>query len=322
MMWKPLTNDLRLTLGWAVVAVFVGFLAGSQWANAPGLREEIARLQAELNESKLRHENPSRALEPPSVVKRSVATAGQIQQPTLPEGQQLQRLKDEAYQRALDAWVARTATQNADEYGFLLSEFGLGPEEVLQVRTNLVQLHEKANIAGMPMLELAMARSSYDEMMRSLLSDDDYERYRAYEMSKPALREYEMLTEYALTKHGVSLDPDQGGQLVALIQAAGATTTETWHGPYDPLPKPAAGRAVIENAALRYDTLVTRANSLVEAAAASGVTEDYQALLQEYYTDKAQEMYDGWLYMNRPAAEIRAEIRARMREEMSSSPAN
>jgi len=153
--------------------------------------------------------------------------------------------------------------------------------------------------------------SAYDNNLRSLLSEDGYKRYRDYEKSKPARREYEMIKEHAATKLGLSLDAGQADSIVALIRDAGATTTETWHGPYDPLPRPVAGAELVDQMQADYLSLLNNANSLLTAAAESGMSEEYLQILQEYYTDKTQAGYDKWIFWNRPIEDTRAEIRVR-----------
>jgi hypothetical protein len=104
---------------------------------------------------------------------------------------------------------------------------------------------------GEVLRQLALVRAEYDKHMRSLLGEDVYRQYLVFEASKPALREYEMLREFALEKRDLSLDPAEAHVLVDLIGEAGATTTVTWSGPYDPLPRPMAGDLLIGEKQLR-----------------------------------------------------------------------
>jgi hypothetical protein len=90
---------------------------------------------------------------------------------------------------------------------------------------------------------------------------------------------------------------------VDLIREAGATTTVTWNGPYDPLPKPIAGTFLIESLEPEYNALVDKANALLDAAVASGISERDVQLLEEYYTHKAQEAYDSVVYWSLPPEE-------------------
>ena len=309
-----LRKDLRLALTCALIASVVGFIVGKEWAAVPDLRDEVARLEAELNQTKLNRKNAFKPFAPSGAVRRSVRPPVDDAQAELSEEQQREKLKSEFYQRGIDALVARTAAENAGQYGPVLSELGLAPEAILQVRSNLVELHKEANTAGKPMGELALARAAYDNDMRSLLGEDGYKRYRMFEASKPALREYEMLREYALDKRGLTLDPVEVRVFVDLIREAGATTTETWHGPYDPLPRPISGALAIEQLEADYKTLVDKANSLLDAAVTSGISDESFQLLQDYYTDKAQQGYDEWVFWNRPAEEREAEMDARQAE--------
>jgi hypothetical protein len=222
----------------------------------------------------------------------------------------------ESQQQAVEEMIARTAAESAEDYFTRLSGFGLDPEEIQQLQSELTELHRKAIAAGDPLQELVLARNDYDQSLRSLLSEDDYQRYREYEARKPAVREYDLLAEHA-TRHGLSLDPAEADRIIGLIQDAGATTTETWHGPYDPPPSPIAGEAAIEKMRQDYTALVDKANSLVEAATESGLPSEYIQLFVDYYTEKTQKTYDLRKFFNRPIEEVVGDIRASTREAMA-----
>jgi hypothetical protein len=224
--------------------------------------------------------------------------------------------QEESARRAVDEMVNRAAAESADGYRGLLSDLALDGTTIDQLQSNLVALHYMAVDAGDPLTELAIARSRYDEYMRSLLDEDAYKRYRKYEESKPAVREYEMIKEYAAVKRGVMLDEGETAKLVDLIRDAGATTTESWHGPYDPLPRPIAGAEAIDKLQTDYLSLVNSADSLLASAYEAGVPEELLHILKEYYTDKTQAGHDKWIYWNRPIEDIRAEIRVRAGQEM------
>jgi hypothetical protein len=230
----------------------------------------------------------------------------------LAEDQQRQQLRSEILQRGLQAVLARTAADKTAQYAPVLSELGLGPEVIAQVQSNLVEVHRKAITAGEPMLELARSRAAHDAEMRSLLGDNGYQQYRLFEASKPALREYEMLREYALAKGGPQLDPAEAHVFVDLMREAGATSTVTGDGPYDPLPHPVSGTMALEKMESDYQTLARKANSLLDAAGAAGLSEEHLQLLQNYYTDRVQKFYDEWVFWSMPREEREAIIQAEM----------
>ncbi len=302
-----------LSFGLALICAFIGsglgFLVGKAWVSVPDLRDEVARLQAELNQAKLARTKSYRRFHIPRALIQPVSP--ESTEAELSEEQQREKIKREVIRRGIEAALARKAAEDAELYEPVLQELGLTPEAITQVRSNLVELHKKADTAGEPMGQLAIARAEYDNQMRSLLGEDAYERYRLFEASKPALREYEMLRQYAIEKRGWSLDSAQAHVFIDLMRDAGATTTVTWDGPYDPLPRPIAGSFLIEALEPEYNVLVDKANSLLDSAVTSGISEEYIELLEEYYTDKAQEAYDKMVYWHMSPEERRAADDAR-----------
>jgi hypothetical protein len=297
---------LVLGLACALIGAVLGFLVGKSWGSVPDLRAEVARLQDELNQAKLNRTNAFRRFQIARDLNRSVSRTPDSTDAELSEDQLHEKRMREIYERGVSAFLARTVTENAALYGPVLSELGLAPEAIRQVETNLVELLKEAMTAGEPMGKLAMARAAYDTNMQVLLGEEGYKQYRLFEASKPALREYEMLQKYALEKRGLSLDPGDAPVFVDLIREAGATTTESWAGPYDPLPRPVAGTLAIEQMESDYNALVEKANALLDAAVASGLSEEYVQLLQDYYTDTAQRAYEDWAFWNKSPEEQRA----------------
>jgi hypothetical protein len=317
-----LPSNIRLALTCALIASVVGFLVGKESGAVPDLRDEVARLEAELNQARLSQTKAFRIIARPGAAMPPVRPTAENAQPDLSLEQLREKLKREVIQRGVDAALATAAAENSAQYEAVLSYLGLAPEAIFQVQSNLVDLHKKAMTAGEPMGQLAQARADYDDNMRSLLGEDEYKRYRLFEASKPALREYEMLREYALGKRGWSLDPAEAPIFVDLMRYAGATTTVTWHGPYDPLPKPISGALAIEQMEADYRGLVEKANSLLESAVASGISDDYVQLLQDYYTDKTEEAYEEWVFSNKPFEEMKAIIDSRVQEELQKKIGN
>jgi hypothetical protein len=303
-----------------LIAGLVGFLIGKESSKAPAQHATNPTAEPSLNpvERDLpRTTRPpfSQAPIDPVRFQRGVEVMGD-QALSQEELDALEAWSKESHEQAVEEMISRTAAESAEDYFTQLSGFGLAPEEIQQLRLNLIELHRKAIAAGDPLQELVLARNDYDQSLRSLLSEDDYQRYREYEARKPAVREYDLLAEYA-TQHGLSLDPDEADRIIGLIKDAGATTTETWHGPYDPLPSPFAGEAAIERMRQNYTALVDKANSLVEAATESGLSSEYIQLFVDYYTEKTQKTYDLRKFFNRPIEEVAADIRASTREAMA-----
>lgn len=190
----------------------------------------------------------------------------------------------------IDKLIADTAAANSDEYTSVFSQLGVEPEYVERFKSNLVALHRQAVAAGEPLRELAVARVAFDKSVRSALGEENYARYRYYEESKPAVREYELLQAYALKEKQINIDPSYSETIIGLINDAGATTTETWHGPYDPTPKPAVGLEMVTNQLNQaLFRLKDSSDVLLKSARESGVPDEINQLLAVYFADKIAE---------------------------------
>src|SRR5262245_52449756 len=235
------------------LAAFIGCGVGYFLGNDS---TQIKRLQTDITElkSQLYHASPGVAaarlrmrsardshVRPPAT---DPANPG-VPQPLSPEWQ-LQMEAD--YKRQLlEGWNERTAKERIAEYTRVFSEFGIDSEKIGEFKSMLQELHTKAIAAAEPLMELIRARNAYDREMRSSLGEENYARYRKDEESKPAVHEYQMLAEFSLNEKKITLESTYTEPIVQLIKDSGATTTERWDGPYDPLPRPASGREMVMN---------------------------------------------------------------------------
>src|SRR5262245_34930729 len=200
-----------------------------------------------------------------------------------------------------------TAEELSAEYSRVFSQFVIDPDRIQHFKSNLMQIHRQAIAAGEPLMELIRARNAYYNEVRSGLGEENYAHYRKYEESKPAVREYQMLAEFSLNEK-IPLDSAYTEQIVQLIKDSGATTTERWDGPYDPLPRPASGREMITNALnQRFDALKEASSRLLAGAPQSGIPGDYTRLIEAYYAEKLLENQQEISSVARPDEEIRQE---------------
>ncbi len=302
-MWRFLRSELFLAATLALLCGVAGFVLGRAPARARNLQNELARLQLELDrirESQAGH----LAMKPqaPRVLPTNVTTV--ISRPST-ESQSWKEWAASRERQLNDSWVTKVAADRDKWYTSLMSNLGMDPQTVDRFTAEVKELHQKAIVAGEPLFELAAARNAYDEKMRSALGDKNYELYRSYESRIPAMREYELLQKYALEQHLLNLDPADASQIVDLMYAAGATTTETWDGPYDPLPRPAAGKSqVLERRTADYNALVNSSAALMNVAAEAQIPEDYRNLLQDYYRMKIEEVSRSLANLHKPLQQI------------------
>ncbi len=327
---KPpaLISPTKLKVAFGILLV-TGILA--LWPRGGSQVEETARFEPGLSRSRLGDFSMSKEREFRRRASQSgSSTTFSTRQPLVSqeEFEAFKAWQEESARRAVDDMVSRTAAEGASELHRLLSDLGLEGPTIQQVQSNLVALHylavDAGTPAGIPLTELALARGAYDNNMRSLLSEDAYKRYRKYEESKPAAREYNMIKEHAATKSDHFLDESEADKIVDLIRDSGTTTTVTWHGPYDPLPQPIAGAEAIDKLQADCLALVKNANSLLTAAQEAGASEETLQVLQDYYTDKTQAAYEAWVFWTKPIEGIRAAVRVRaagiIESQMSNQP--
>lgn len=305
-MWRFLRSDSLLAFILALFCGVAGFVIGRDPASARNLRNEVARLSLELDRiSGNQGGRPTLKLQTPQQVPTSAASV------TSALAKESQAWKEWAKSREgqlNEWWVNNVAADRDESYTSMMSELGMDPETLAHFKAELKDLHRKAIVAGDPLFDLALARSAYDEKIRSALGDQNYELYRAYESRLPAAREYDLLQTYAKAQHSLDLDPNYASQIVDLIYASGATTTETWHGPYDPLPRPAAGtNQIIPRRTADYNDLVNKSAGLMDAAAEANIPEDCRELLREYYNMKVQELSLELANLRKPFKQIAEE---------------
>jgi hypothetical protein len=207
-------------------------------------------------------------------------------------------------QLMLSNLVSRTASENDPDYTRLFTELGLKPDEGERFKSRLTELHRKHRSRGAD-AELLRARLAFDKGIHAALGDENYHRYREYEESKPARRAYELLREFATKSNNLAIDPAFSEQIIGLIKDAKATTTETWHGPYDPRPHPEVGQQmVLVNLTHQLSELMQASSNLVQALTKSGLPDDYQRLLKDYYSWKVDEKERAIAFSSLPEEEM------------------
>lgn len=209
----------------------------------------------------------------------------------------------------LEDWVARTAAENDPEYTGIFTELGLKPEDQERFKSQLAELHRKAIAAGEPMRELLEARIAYDKELHAALGDKNYQHYRDYEDSKPAWREYELIREFAWSSNNLAMDPTFYDKIIQLIRESKATTTETWHGPYDPQPHPGVGQQMIlVELNRRLSELRPASSNLNQRLSKSQLPGEYQRLLGNYYSHKIAELEEATTRFSLPEEELKRRV--------------
>jgi hypothetical protein len=215
-------------------------------------------------------------------------------------------------QQAQAQLVKDTAAARDSEYTQLFTNLRVPAWDIARYKSNLVTLHKLAVEAGSPMTQLMKARHEYDQQMRTELGEESYTRYRAYEESKPARAEYRNFEQYVWKTQNRLPDTAYADIIVELMRASGATTFESWDGPYDPPPRPRFGKEAFTNS-LNQETLTLKSSSasFMKAIRNAQVPAELRADLEAYYNDRIQNAEERLTYYSRPDEEIAREEKAK-----------
>lgn len=189
-----------------------------------------------------------------------------------------------------------------------LTELGLQPDQIDTVLGKLDALLRGAVQAGDPMQELMIARADYQRDMRSLLGETAFARYEAFERSKPYRREAGLIETYAAERK-VPMDPKFRKRLIELLQEFSLHTTESWDGPYDPAPRPLAGKGPVVASIDEYSGRITTGLPGFSAKAGAEFPPDLLKLVKEYYAIKLQEFAESRAQASMTPEERMAEMR-------------
>ncbi len=173
------------------------------------------------------------------------------------------------------------------EYDRMFRDFGLTAEASDRLKLHAFKIARAALEAEAAIHQLLRARSDYDAAVRSLLSTDDYARYRRMETERPARNECEKINAFCQRKSGKEAAPEYKETMVSLIKGAGAyTESPTCYRPYDGLPGTVVGtEAVLQHLERKTAHLAEALGKLREQACQHGLPGEYQQLLADYFEE-------------------------------------
>ncbi len=283
------------------------FLGGR---SAETLREELAQVRAEneLNSHRQVHVGQQSSIAHGSSNRTTVSTS-RDKIARRPQETREDRVGS-INQHVLSNLVAQTYLEESKAYATLLSGLGASPQDAELLSTRRLTIHAKAIAAGEAVAEVQRERLAYDAQARSTLGEERYEEYRRFEGLKPAAREAGLVSDYARAQ-GVEIPPEVLSTLIPLIARAGATTTETAHGPYDPPVVSAIGKeAVLDHLQETVTRLQESIEPLNEAIVGSSIPERYRLVTQQYFAQRLEKFMEIAARVERPPASARAPDRA------------
>lgn len=196
----------------------------------------------------------------------------------------------EAWQELIEETAARRATDGREA---LLSALGLPPQASAALDQHLSKIQEASLEAEAVIKQFQRAQLEYDKRVRTLLGEDGYARYREFEGSLSAQREVNRIAEF-LGQRQVRLSDGDIEVLKGAVQATGAFAYGGSGGPYDPLPNPAVGDALVSQK-IRSDILrISRSGEAVVQKLSSEKNLGSEALsvLPDYYLNRVTEKQD------------------------------
>lgn len=206
----------------------------------------------------------------------------------------------------------RSTNQRAD-YASFLSEHGLSRGQIEATLDRLDALVQREIKAGGPMQQLSTARGEYLGEIKAMLGDIRFAKYETFEMAKPYRREADYIEEYA-AKRNVIVDRKSMTRLVELLREFRLHTTETWDGPYDPLPRPLAGAKSIVANIDEYTSRISMGLPAFMANASTELSPELVGLVSGYYSIKLREFAESRARAFMTREERMAEVERRMEE--------
>jgi hypothetical protein len=155
----------------------------------------------------------------------------------VPEEQLKTLRKQQITQEGDQRHINETLIKESAYYAPVLFDLGLNTAEVNEIFEKLKRLHKGAMSVNEAIMELGTMRQEYDKMLQNLLGEDNYKRYREFEAQRPVLIEMAELDRHLALEHR-RLSEEERAIVLAAFDQFSAITTTTWHGPYDPIPRP------------------------------------------------------------------------------------
>jgi len=186
----------------------------------------------------------------------------------------------------IDDLVERMSSNSAPKLDVILDRLAVRDDAKRQLEFHQKKIQKASLEAEMALEQLSEARLEYDQRARATMDDTQYGKYRDYEGSQSAVREYNKIEEFQAAK-GAELSSTDKETTIALIRDLQAYTESYTHGPYDSLPDIAIGTDAVVNKLTRELTQLTEATAhLQERGVAYGIPDGQSAVLNNYYSEQ------------------------------------
>jgi hypothetical protein len=171
------------------------------------------------------------------------------------------------------------------EYGSMFRELGLNEAVTAKIENHLASIQHARVEAEAYLIQLDEAKDAYDQQMKQLLTSDQYRAYRDVEAARPAMRELSTIKEYIERGNGNVLRSEDEGSLLEVLKLIKRGSTVD--GPYGLGTRAWAGQEkVLAGLAEDMGNLQEEHRNLLQNLKGSGLSEQFQSTLEEYYREK------------------------------------
>lgn len=147
--------------------------------------------------------------------------------------------------------VAKMAARRSEAgTRYVLEGLGLKPDQVDQLESHASKIDVAVMHAEANRTQLLLAKEDYDKRLRSMLSEENYTKYRAFEDQGRAREEARRLRAY-LRDSGTPLDDEWVTRLIPKIAESSAYTGIYWPGPLDPVEEARVGFDAVQQHGLQ-----------------------------------------------------------------------
>lgn len=235
-----------------ILSFAVGRFVSSNSTEIEQLRKQLAQTRSELeqisNEGSSRSRGGSSQEKPPSFSSSGEFNPGASkltkEEQELTEELFRRREEDEyilkyelpaarkASLRLRQKVVEETAKKNAPEYFRFFSELGLDAKTTSELQTHISTIQKASLELADAMTQSLVAKESFNQKLHAIMNDEQYSRYRSFEESKAAVREFNRLEEYS-QKSNLTIDPAYTQTIQDIIQQTHAYSSKPYQGPFD-----------------------------------------------------------------------------------------
>ncbi|HVY71055.1 MAG TPA: hypothetical protein VHH73_14080 [Verrucomicrobiae bacterium] len=301
------SSDLWALIAATIIAAFGGYTVGKNSGAIPIRGAPLSQAKSQRAITVVGREGTNVLADGLDFTPRDVAETAELQKRQaageyilLNERPLMQKTKARHRERMVSAYQK----EHAEEYGREFGSVGLDSTISSQLLTHLGRIMRASLEAESAIVQVEDARRAYDYRLHSLLSPDNYQKYREFEELKQARAEMVKLKAYFHQKAVTPISPVEDSNLVRLVYESKACDPNWWHGPFASLPEPRLGKdQVIALFESQCKELADAVKLLSEELPRLGLTEEQLNAANAYFQEKLAQKEANLAFIKSPAAE-------------------